>query len=608
MSSICGIFAPRCVTGEDLILLERMGKLLAHRGPDGDGSFTDEHCALHHNRLAIMDPPRGQQPMTVVFRRAAYTIVYNGEIYNTAELRAELAKAGVCLRTKCDTEVVVYAYAVWGSACVERLNGFFSFCIYDSARECLFCARDRFGVKPFFYTLQNGKFYFASEVKAFVKTGLCPARLNQRLLWELLYLAPIRLPGSGIFEDIFELKPAQAMTVDRDGIHPFTYWTLETLPNHQSRDSIVAQTAELLGDAIRLQLEADVPLCAMLSGGLDSSIVSAVAAEHYAGQGKTLATYSLEFEGSEYIPSLFQPSKDEDFAALMAGHIGAVHTVCTADTASVAACLIDAMQQRDFPGQADIDSSLYWFCRRISERHKVALSGEGADEVFGGYPWYYRPEMLSRDFFPFIHDPTARISLFRAEVVRGAEGYDYVRGLYQKAVAGVALLEQDSEATKTARVATKLTADYFMSSLLERKDRMSMACGLEVRLPFADHRLLSYVYNIPWEVKFEGQVEKALLRTAMAPYLPEPVRQRKKSPFPKTHNPSYETLAYRLLQQRLTAKHSPLAALLEPHALRSLSEGTDHTWFGQLMARAQLYAWLYQLDLWLSEYEVTLVP
>ncbi len=605
MCSISGIFAPGgpAVNREELL---RINRTMKNRGPDRSAVFIENGVGLAHNRLAVMDPENGHQPMTVSFRGNIYTIVYNGELYNTPQLRRDLEREGVTLATHCDTEVLLYSYACWGRGCLERLNGIYAFAVYDRKTQTLFCARDRLGVKPFYYATAGNRFLFASEPKGLLAADGIRPRVNWEGLWQLLFMTPVMPEESGMFEQIHALPPGHCLTVDRNGnMHKERYWKLTAAPVHASEEEIIDHTRALLTDAIRRQMVSDVPLCTFLSGGLDSSVVSAVGAAVRRENGTTLSTYSFEYEHNRYAPTLFQPAPDDAYAIEMAAFIGSEHTVLRAPSQAVADLLEAATDARDFPGQADIDSSLYYFCSEVRRRHTVALSGECADEIFGGYPWFYRPEMVQRDFFPWIHAPMERVSLFRPEVVLPDEGYAYARQVYLDTVADCDLPEDDSPDMRTARIATNLSMRFFMTSLLERKDRMSMAHGLEVRVPFADHRIAEFVYNVPWSIKFASGVEKALLRNAMRDYLPESIFTRKKSPYPKTHDPHYEELVRDKLLRRLKSSDSRLASLLAPGKLQELLERReDATWFGQLMSRPQLLAWLLQLDHWLSAYHV----
>ncbi len=584
------------------------GQALAHRGPDGHGSYFVPGVAFYHNRLAVMDPAGGAQPMTVVYRGRTYTVVYNGELYNADELRQDLAAKGAVFLTNCDTEVLLWCYVFYGEKTPEKLNGIFAFAVHDAAKNCVFVARDRLGVKPFFYAQVGTKFYFASEVKGLLCHRDVPPEVDEEGLWQLLYLTPVTLPGSGVFRRVRELLPGACGRVSAEGFSTWPYWQLEARPCFDDAETAAANVRAIFVDAVRRQLQSDVPLAVLLSGGLDSSAITAVAAEYMREWGKKISTYSFEYEGNResFKAGLFQPQSDDEYAAWLAERLGTNHTVLTAPTAAVADRLGPAALARDLPGQADIDSSLLYYCGAIKRRHTVLLSGECSDEIFGGYPWFYRPEMLARDFFPWLHDPTVRIGLFDARVVRPAAGLAYLKQVCRDSRAACPHLPGESEEDRCAREAGWLSTRYFMANLLERKDRMSMAAAVEVRVPFADHRIIEYVFNLPWHVKFEQGVEKSLLRRAMKGYLPDRVLWRKKSPYPKTHNPAYEAAVLGMVRERLD-RRGFLAAALDRKKFEDLLTGEGGTWFGQLMARPQLLAWLYQLDVWFETYRVRLV-
>ena len=609
MCSICGMIEFEQKNGLSADVLNQMGMTMKHRGPDQTNAFYSEFAMLHHNRLSVIDPENGLQPMTAEWKGKKYIVVYNGELYNTSELRDELSRLGVIFKTHCDTEVVLYSYILFGEKCPEKMNGIFAFGVYDEGRKQLFLARDRMGVKPLFYTMVESVFLFASEIKALLAHPQVQPKIDHAGLWQLLYLTPVTIGGSGVFQNIFEVKPGYCGVFSEQGLRLRPYWTLEAKECHDTPHEAAARTRELLMDAISRQLVSDVPLCTFLSGGLDSSVITSVAAGEYRRYGETLSTYSFEYEGNKenFQSSLFQPQGDDEFAVFLGEWLGTSHSVLTAPTLSVAQKLFDATLARDIPGQADIDSSLLYFCSKVKEGHTVALSGECADEIFGGYPWFYRPGMLYRDFFPWIHNPKARIQLFDDKVVKAEEGYDYISTVYQQSIRECQTLDTDSFEDQTARVATWLSVSYFMTSLLERKDRMSMANGLEVRVPFSDHRILEYVYNVPWRIKFENQTEKALLRNAMAEFLPDKILHRKKSPYPKTHNPLYQKTVSEILQKRLEQKSGVLHQLLDTKKLKEMLESENTTWFGQLMATPQLIAWLIQFDFWFEQYHVEIV-
>lgn len=605
MCSICGEVCFKVPNSINYKTVDSMNRAMSHRGPDDSDIFISEHCALGHNRLSVMDIENGHQPMSVFYGNKKYTIAYNGEIYNCDELKKEIEAQGIVLKTSCDTEVVLYSYILYGTDCAKRLNGIFAFAVYDG--ESVFFARDRFGVKPFYYAVKNDTLIFASEIKGMLKHPQISTKIDKYGLWEILYLSPNFVSGKSVFRDILELSPGECMIFSPYGLKKWKYWTLEAKPYFKDRAFAIEKTRYLVTDAIKRQLNADVPLSVLLSGGLDSSVVSAVAAEHCREQGRVLDTYSFEYEGNKesFQKSLFQPERDDEFATYLASYLGTNHRVLTCPNDELVRLLLPSTEYRDLVGQADIDSSLLYFCGEIKKNHTVTLSGECSDEIFGGYPWFYRPEMLYSDFFPWIHAPRMRASLFADGLSQSEKGYEYIREIYQKSLKECPILDSDTDEMKTARRATYLSVYYFMTSLLQRKDRMSMAQGLEVRVPFADHRILEFVFNVPWEYKRENGVEKSLLRNSMTDYLPEKILWRKKSPYPKTHNPAYMEAVLSLLHNRLQ-RGGYLRQHLDKGKLQEVLDG-GKTWFGQLMSSPQLVAWLIQLDYFIEKYNVDIV-
>ncbi|MBO4983179.1 MAG: asparagine synthase (glutamine-hydrolyzing) [Clostridia bacterium] len=605
MCSICGSVCFDNVSCLSTNIIDEMNKSMKHRGPDESDIFTGESAIFGHNRLSVMDLENGKQPFSVVYGNKKYTIVYNGEIYNCKELKKDFENRGIYLKTKCDTEVVLYSYIVYGKDCPKMLNGIFAFAVYDG--ESVFFARDRFGVKPFYYALKGNELIFASEIKAMLKHPLISSKIDKEGLWEILYLSPNFVSGKSVFRDILELCPGECMIFDQNGLKKWRYWQITAKPFFKGRDFAIEKTKELVVDAVTRQLDADVPLSVLLSGGLDSSVVSAIASRHYGKKGLILDTYSFEYEGNKesFEKSLFQPEKDDDFALYLADYLGTNHTVLTCPTSEVANLLTTSTMYRDLVGQADIDSSLLYYCKEIKKKHTVTLSGECSDEIFGGYPWFYRPEMLYSDFFPWIHSPRLRASLFKDKVSNSDTGYDYVRQIYKNSLSECPVLDSDSDEMRLSRIASYLSVNYFMTSLLQRKDRMSMASGVEVRVPFADHRIFEFVFNVPWKYKFENGVEKSLLRNSMVDYLPDKILWRKKSPYPKTHNPEYMKRVLGILDERLR-RMGYLSEFLDRQKLDEIIQ-KNGTWFGQLMSAPQLIAWLIQLDFFMEYYKVDLV-
>ena len=594
-----------------LDLVRRMVRRIAHRGPDGQGAHLSQNCALAHARLAVIDPKNGQQPLSLPWQGHQATIAYNGELYNAPELRRDLEALGFSFSTRCDTEVALAAYLAWGLDCPRRFNGIFALAVDDPAAGRAFLCRDPFGVKPLFYTLREGRLVFASEIKAlFEYPGVRPV-VGKEGLQEIFGLGPARTPGCGVFQGIRELKPGHLAIFDRQGFRELAYFDLEAQPLELSYPQAVEQVRGLLTDAVRRQLKSDVPLCAFLSGGLDSSLVTAIAARSLGELGEKLDTYSFEFEGNSqwFTPSSFQPDRDQDWAERVSTILGTDHTTLLCTSRELADSLKEAVIAKDLPGMADVDGSLLRFCRQVKRRHTVALCGECADEIFGGYPWFHRQEMYDGKHFPWSNNLDLRAGLLRPEIRTELDLEGYVSQRLEETLARVPTLPGESEEQVRARQLSYLNIHWFMSTLLDRKDRCSMVSGLEVRVPYADHRLAQLVYNIPWEYRCRGGEPKALLRDAGAGLLPEEVLHRRKSPYPKTHNPSYEALVKEELLSVLRDSSQPIHKLLSEETVTGLLGQTfdyGRPWFGQLMAGPQLLAYLLQINFWLAHYQIYL--
>ncbi|HBE77834.1 MAG TPA: asparagine synthase (glutamine-hydrolyzing) [Firmicutes bacterium] len=594
-------------------ILERMTEALAARGPDAFGYWVSERAAIGHRRLVVVDPEGGKQPMVRQNGSRHYVLTYNGELYNTEEVRRDLLARGRQFQSYSDTEVVLVSYMEWGTACVDRFNGIFAFGIWDEADQSLFLARDRMGVKPLFYTERNGSFLFGSELKALLAHPKVPPEVDWEGFAEIFGLGPARTPGHGIFQGIHELRPGCWLTYDRRGTRIHKYWELKSGPHADDLDTTTEKVRFLVEDSIRRQLVSDVPVCTFLSGGLDSSIISATTANSYRKQGKPqLVTYSIDYVDNDkyFKASDFQPNSDPYWAAQMAKVFDTDHRKVLIDTPQLAEALQQATLAKDLPGMADVDSSLYLFCREIKKGATVALSGECADEVFGGYPWFYRPETVNANTFPWSLSTEIRNRIIKPELRERLNIDEYIQYRYREALAEVPRYPEDDPSEARRRELFYLNINWFMALLLERKDRMSMASGLEVRVPFCDHRLVEYVWNIPWEMKSWNQREKGILRRAVRGLLPDEIIDRKKSPYPKTHNPSYLQAMRSQLGNILEQPNAPLKELIDLPTIKELvyteHQDMNRPWFGQLMTLPQLFAYLIQINEWLCNYKVVI--
>ncbi|EHQ88531.1 asparagine synthase (glutamine-hydrolyzing) [Desulfosporosinus youngiae] len=608
---------------EDVLI--NMTHTLIPRGPDAEGYWLSPRAAFGHRRLVVVDPQGGRQPMIRRRGEHTYTLIYNGELYNTPEIRQELLSRGYRFEGHSDTEAVLLSYLEWGPSCVERLNGIFAFGIWDSKEQRLFVARDRLGVKPLFYSAQTNSLVFASELKALLKHPDISPILGKEGLSEIFLVGPARSPGTGVFEGISELKPGHVLLYSANGLQIRRYWALPNNPHEDDLETTIARIRELFLDTVQRQLVSDVPIGTLLSGGLDSSAITAIAAKSLAqNDQEVLPTFSVDFDENDkyFHPNAFQPGADGPWIERMSQAFGTQHKNCKFNIPELVQALKESTLARDLPGMADVDASLLLFSREIKKTVTVGLSGECADEVFGGYPWFHRRDSLEAQAFPWALNVENRLEVLSPDLIEHLQPHDYLQERYEEALAeisglpGSSIVHQDSRTVKgdlqreaRIREITYLTLTRFMPTLLDRKDRMTMAAGLEVRVPFCDHRLVEYAWNIPWEMKaLEGR-EKGLLRRALTGVLPDDVLWRRKSPYPKTHHPSYLLAVRTWLQEIMADKSSPILPFLNLPALKDLMKLSDtipsgRPWFGQLMDLPQLFAYLIQTNFWLLENKI----
>ncbi|GED16836.1 asparagine synthase (glutamine-hydrolyzing) [Aneurinibacillus migulanus] len=593
-------------------ILEGMAESLVPRGPDSEGIWTSPHAGFAHRRLAVVDPEGGAQPMSRTYDNETYTMVYNGELYNTDDLRNELLERGYRFFTTSDTEVLLVSYIEWGDECLEKLNGIYAFAIWSHKAESVFLARDRLGVKPLFYTQQGSSFIFGSEIKALLAHPAVKPEISKEGLCEIFGLGPARTPGHGIFNNVFELLPASYLLHTRHGMKTKRYWSLESHTHADNLETTIATIRHLLSDSITRQLVADVPVCTLLSGGLDSSAISAFAAQAFRERGMgPLHTFSIDYVDNDvyFKPNEFQPNADAPWAKRVSEHIGSIHHNIYFDTPHLIESLPAALHARDLPGMTDIDGSLYLFCGEIKKKATVALSGECADEVFGGYPWFHREEALSATIFPWARNLKEKMKFFSSALHAEVNLEAYVKGRYEEALDEVPRLPGEEGHAARIREMFYLNLTRWMPTLLDRKDRMSMAVGLEVRVPFCDHRLVEYMWNVPWAMKTHGEREKGILRQALHGVLPNDVLMRRKSPYPKTHNPSYLATVRDRALAVLNDESSPILPFINVKAVREFANldltSVHMPWFGQLMNVPQFFAYLVQVDMWMRNYKIT---
>lgn len=582
---------------------------MRRRGPDGFGSYQHGNVCLLHTRLSIIDPTGGAQPMVLDWGRERYVITYNGELYNTDALRSRLRALGHSFYGHSDTEVVLHAYAQWGAEALEEMNGIFAFAVLHESSGKVFLARDRIGVKPLFFMRHQGGLLFASEIKTILAYATVTAKLNAEGAAQIVYLGPGRAPGSGVFAGMEELEPGCYGVYEGGKLQTCRYWQLRDRVHTESFEETAEIVRSLVTDAIRSQMVADVPIGAFLSGGLDSSIISAVCARELEAQGKRLDTFSVDYleQAKYFVSGKFQPDSDTEYIRIMQQHLDTEHHWTVLSPKELLEAMADATVARDLPGMADVDTSLICFCKQMRPHVKVALSGECADEIFGGYSWYRDPAVRDADGFPWAQNTDRRGTFAAPWLQQKVDAKEFVHSHYEQTLRQSDILPENSPLERRMKQMVNLNFRWFMQTLLDRKDRMSMFHGLEVRVPFCDYRIAEYLYAVPWQMKDHRGREKGLLRYAMADLLPQSVLYRKKSPYPKTHHPSYLALAQEMLKKVLADPNAAIYQLIDRNALENLLyEESAWPWYGQLMGRPQTIVHMLQIHFWLEHYSVTI--
>jgi len=612
MCGIAGWINTKKDISGNMEIIRNMTDKLFSRGPDNSGFYKNENIILGHRRLIIVDAEGGIQPMTRQLGEHKFVLVYNGELYNTDDVRDELKSKGYRFESYSDTEVLLVSYIEWGPECVNHINGIFAFGVWDEYNKTLFLARDHLGVKPLFYSCKDNNLIFASQIKALLANPMVDPVIGEEGIMEILGLGPARSLGSGIFKDIHEIPPAHYLFYKDGTVNIKEYWKLEARPHEENFEQTKDTVRNLFVDAVERQLVSDVPLCTFLSGGLDSSAISAISAEYFKKHKRgTLSTYSIDYKDNDkyFQSNLFQPTSDQFFAERMSKYLKSNHNTVVLDNTNLVLALKDAVIANDLPGMADIDSSLLLFCKEIRKDFTVALSGECADEIFGGYPWFTRTEDINADTFPWSKSIKERHEILNKELST-LPIEEYVNQKYNDTISKVSKLTGESKEESRMRELFYLNIKWFMITLLNRKDRMSMANSLEVRVPFADYRLVEYAFNIPNDIKFYNGREKGLLREALRGILPDDIIDRKKSPYPKTHHIDYTNAVQNWMKEIMSNSNAPIYQLIDKKKVNEIVESGGKSfkkpWYGQLMTGPQLIAYFIQLNTWMEEFNVTI--
>lgn len=597
---------------KDKNILEKMNSVICPQKTNNTGYYIDKHVGFYYKDI-VSEGTTSIQPLVEEYSFGTYVTMLNGYLYNKNDLQKTLLENNFTINSDSDSEILLKSYIYYGNDIVNHLNGAYSFIIWNSQKSEIFLARDHFGIKPLFYTIIDNCFVFSSEIKGVLSYPGVSRILDETGISELFGIGPAHTPGLTVFKNIYELKPAHFAIFNASGLHSKRYWKLTSKVHSDSLGSTCEKVRFLLTDSINNQLISDKPICTFLSGGLDSSIVSKVASDYNnANNLPSLNTYSVDYVDNDknFVKSDFQPNSDNYYIDIMHKHLNTNHHKIVIDTPELASSLQDAMIARDMPGMADIDSSLLLFCKNVKKDTSIALTGECADEIFGGYPWFFRSDALQSKTFPWSISLAERQHLLNPAFSSKINLKEYVDYRYNQSLSEVDILPSDSSETAEKRKISHLTLNWFMQTLLERSDRMSRYNDFEIRVPFCDYKLAEYVWNIPWEWKALKGREKGLLRYACKDLLPSEIIDRKKSPYPKTQNPNYLSKVKEMLSSIMADNNSPINDLLNREYILEIlkTDGKAFTrpWFGQLMVGPQLMAYICQVNMWLEKYKPTI--
>ena len=531
--------------------------------------------------------------------RGGVIAMARGRLRNREALRSALDLDG----TASPAQLVMAAYRRWGVGFPAHIEGPVTCCVMDTDADALVLSRDRMGEQPVFYALDARSAAFADHPDSLLKSGRVESVADADCLRELFGLGPARTPGRTFYRDMRMLEPGCALVIRENHARVDRYFEIEDRPHGEDAAQTVERTRALLEQAV-----ADIaPLrpAVMLSGGLDSTALTALLGRH----GGDLRSFSVDYQDNDrdFRPNAFRPEMDAPYVRMAVGALHTQHRFVTLDAQGLIRAMGRAMSLRGFPGMADIDASLLLLAREIARFDGYVVSGECGDEVFGGYPWFAGEAPL--EGFPWSGSLALRERLLRPEIRSALRLREYVSDVFQTrkqaADPGAAFPPKE----RRLRAMQRLCLEFFMPNLQERAVRMCEGAGVSVLTPLCDDRLVEYVYNVPWDMKFmEGQ-EKGLFRAAVRDLIPEKLLRRKKSPYPKTCSPQFAELTRQLAARLISDGDAPIFDFVDREAMRDIAASdlnpADTPWFGQLMAGPQLLGYLWQVNRWMAERNVT---
>ncbi|MDO4547742.1 MAG: asparagine synthase-related protein [Clostridia bacterium] len=525
-----------------------------------------------------------------------------GEARNLSRLEGEFKRAGVYHdRRGGASALVLAAYRLWGENFPRMIEGLVTAAVIDLDASRLILVRDRMGAYPIYYARRASCVVFSDDFKRVLDSPFVTREIDKSGLCELFALGPSGTPGLTPIKDVLALKPGCALIADYFGLKEKEYFNIYSAPSSDDENTAAEKIRFLVEDALIRTLPENPAV--MLSGGLDSSILAYIMKK----RGNEVRAWSVEYEHNDvyYRPNDYQHDPDGSYVKFACADLNAQKHIVRIGPEQLANAIVEAGAARGFPGMGDVDSSLMLFARDIANEEKSILSGECADEVFGGYPWFHDERLLSMDGFPWSGSMELRESVLNKKVLDLLNIRQYEAARYHEAVAAKRRLRDVSERENRLRLTHALCFEWFMPVLQLRADKMCSGEGLKVLTPFCDDRLAQYAYSLPWEIKNLGGQPKGILRKAFADLLPEKILNRRKSPYPKTHHPMYAKAICEMMAAVLNDASEPVNEICDAESIRKIMscplEANDKPWFGQLMTGAQLIAYLLQVNSFLKD-------
>ena len=576
-------------------------------GGEAMNYFGAYHADIRAQAQGICDAPRitkGRMSLSgfECASDAQCIALVHGRLRNRSALAASLN----CPPYTTPAQLVLKAYAAWGEDFIRRIEGPCLCCIADVQADRMIVARDRMGENALFYARRGEGLVFADHPDMLIKAALLEPAADREGLCEIFGLGPARTPGKTPLKGLEELKPGCMLVCTAEGIEIRRHYELTACGHEENAqetiDHVRALLEECVNDVVNLH-----PAC-MLSGGLDSTALAALLSMRIG----RLNSFSVDYRGNDedFVANSFRPEMDAPYIHLAVREFGTRHHSIILEQDALAENLNRAMRARGFPGMADIDASLLLFAREIARNAPNVVSGECGDEVFGGYPWFRGEARLPEDVFPWSGSLQLRQEILRPEIREKLNLQEYVRQRLHQALDGYDVSAVEGEEEKVLFKLQRLCFDFFMPNLQERAVKLCEIHGLNVITPLCDDRLVEYVYNVPWKMKFMGGAEKGLFRAAMQDVLPEKLRMRKKSPYPKTCSAAYTSIIRGRMRALCADSGAPVWQLVDVGQIERLASSrldpAQAPWYGQLMAGPQMLGFLLQLNAWLRERNVAI--